>query len=592
MAYRKQIEITPSTITNLTVVVKDNTFFATLTLDDFTLDGNVLIGDLTVSDNNAPISIYSQGYEPIITTFGDLSNSITLTPTSDYIKTSDGTNDYYVKDKYSRQFGNDLLDILSTKADSSDIPAAVTESTVSGWGFTKNVGTVTSVNNTQPVNGNVTISIPDTSNLANKDLSNLSTTGNTKFQTPLVSGTNIKTVNNTSLLGSGNVAVQPTLVSGTNIKTINGNSLLGSGDVSVADTDLSNLSTAGQNIADTTLDQNTNARLKYWTGTQSEYSSLNEIYKAKDSNLGENQWRAIAYDGTKFVALSRIGYISTSIDGFIWNTATQNTDLGSLNWQSIAYGGTKFVALSYYGDISTSTDGATWTPTIQNTNLGSHNWRALTYGNSKFVALGLHGDISTSINGTTWAAPVRNTNLGNNNWQAITYDGTKFVAIDYRGYVSTSTDGTTWTTAVQNSNLGENSWQAITYDGTKFVALSSTGYISTSTNGTTWTTAVQNTDLGENSWQTLVYGDTKLIALGLIGHIYINSLNDNTLYVCTDTGNIYKGAIILSANNTLSNVSSIDSGSAVATALDAKVNTSDIWYDNTSSTLYIGVPQS
>ena len=35
-----------------------------------------------------------------------------------------------------------------------------TESTVSGWGFTKNAGTVTSVNNVSPVNGNVTISIP------------------------------------------------------------------------------------------------------------------------------------------------------------------------------------------------------------------------------------------------------------------------------------------------------------------------------------------------------------------------------------------------------------------------------------------------
>lgn len=40
------------------------------------------------------------------------------------------------------------------------IPSEVTESTVSGWGFTKNTGTVTSVNNVSPVNGNVTLSIP------------------------------------------------------------------------------------------------------------------------------------------------------------------------------------------------------------------------------------------------------------------------------------------------------------------------------------------------------------------------------------------------------------------------------------------------
>lgn len=41
--------------------------------------------------------------------------------------------------------------------DSTSIP---TESTVSGWGFTKNEGTVTSVNNVQPTNGNVTLNIP------------------------------------------------------------------------------------------------------------------------------------------------------------------------------------------------------------------------------------------------------------------------------------------------------------------------------------------------------------------------------------------------------------------------------------------------
>ena len=87
------------------------------------------------------------------------------------------------------------------------IPSAVTESTVSGWGFTKNAGTVTSVNNVEPVNGNVTLTIPDTSNLANKDLSNLSSTGNAKFQALLVSGTNIKTVNNQSILGSGNIDI-------------------------------------------------------------------------------------------------------------------------------------------------------------------------------------------------------------------------------------------------------------------------------------------------------------------------------------------------------------------------------------------------
>ena len=43
------------------------------------------------------------------------------------------------------------------------IPSEVTETTVSGWGFTKNAGTVTKVNNVSPdANGNVTVSAGST----------------------------------------------------------------------------------------------------------------------------------------------------------------------------------------------------------------------------------------------------------------------------------------------------------------------------------------------------------------------------------------------------------------------------------------------
>ena len=53
------------------------------------------------------------------------------------------------------------------------------------------------------------------------------------FQEKLITGTNIKSVNNIELLGRGNISVQPTLVSGSNIKTINGNSLLGNGNMTI-----------------------------------------------------------------------------------------------------------------------------------------------------------------------------------------------------------------------------------------------------------------------------------------------------------------------------------------------------------------------
>lgn len=47
----------------------------------------------------------------------------------------------------------------TNKAVDITVPSAVTESTVSGWGFTKNTGTVTSVNNISPIGGNVSIDL-------------------------------------------------------------------------------------------------------------------------------------------------------------------------------------------------------------------------------------------------------------------------------------------------------------------------------------------------------------------------------------------------------------------------------------------------
>lgn len=78
------------------------------------------------------------------------------------------------------------------------------------------------------------ISIPNNTSQLTNGAGFITSSALSGYQTSLVSGTSIKTVNNTSLLGSGNIAVQPTLVSGTSIKTINGNSLLGSGDISIS----------------------------------------------------------------------------------------------------------------------------------------------------------------------------------------------------------------------------------------------------------------------------------------------------------------------------------------------------------------------
>lgn len=116
------------------------------------------------------------------------------------------------------------------------IPAAVTESTVSGWGFTKNTGTYS-----KPSGG-----IPKT------DLASAVQTSLGKADTALQSYTEqykgtvtgVKINGTTKNPSSGVVDLgtvvtdisgkQDKLVSGTNIKTINGTSLLGSGDIVIS----------------------------------------------------------------------------------------------------------------------------------------------------------------------------------------------------------------------------------------------------------------------------------------------------------------------------------------------------------------------
>lgn len=124
----------------------------------------------------------------------------------------------------------------TTLALSSDIPAEVTENTVSGWGFTKNTGTYN-----KPSTG-----IPKT------DLASAVQTSLGKADTALqeeqykgtVTGVKINgTTKNPSsgVVDLGTVITshqdisgkQDKLISGTNIKTINGESLLGNGDLEI-----------------------------------------------------------------------------------------------------------------------------------------------------------------------------------------------------------------------------------------------------------------------------------------------------------------------------------------------------------------------
>ena len=178
------------------------------------------------------------------------------------------------------------------------IPSAITEETVSGWGFTKNEGTYIKPDGGIP-SSDLSNDVQSSLNKADTALQSYTeqyrgtvtgvkmngevkgTSGEVDLgtvitehqdisgkQDVLVSGENIKTINGVSILGEGDIPIegggesyddtelrnlisekQDALVSGQNIKTINGSSLLGSGNIVIAseggvsydDTELRNL---------------------------------------------------------------------------------------------------------------------------------------------------------------------------------------------------------------------------------------------------------------------------------------------------------------------------------------------------------------
>lgn len=138
-----------------------------------------------------------------------------------------------IQQQIAGKMDNVTLATVATSGDYNDldnkptIPSAVTESTVSGWGFTKNVGTITEVtvdDNSVGTSGKVNIPRASTSRYGVIKLTNEVNSTSTSYaatanavkkaydlanskQNGLVSGTNVKTINGESILGSGNIEI-------------------------------------------------------------------------------------------------------------------------------------------------------------------------------------------------------------------------------------------------------------------------------------------------------------------------------------------------------------------------------------------------
>jgi len=186
-------------------------------------------------------------------------------------------------------------------------------------------GGVTSVTGTAPVvsSGGTTpaISMAAATTSVNGYLTSTNFNTFNNKQAPLVSGTNIKTVNSTTLLGSGDLPVQPTLVSGTNIKTVNGTTLLGSGNLVVG-------GRSGVEVYQSGLTQN-QYQAAAGSGITILFGSPYPIATSTDGNIVKIN---IVFQGTSTIANSRLRiYASASPSSTSGATSIGFFDLTSAN---------------------------------------------------------------------------------------------------------------------------------------------------------------------------------------------------------------------------------------------------------------------
>jgi len=189
------------------------------------------------------------------------------------------------------------------------------------------------------------------------------------------------------------------------------------------------------------------------------------------------KWSSVTYGNGYFVAVNWFSpslgkHSGRSLDGVTWSM----TNLGEGNWRSVAFGDDTFVAVEDLGAskrVAYSTDnGDTWSLTPAPSN-GA--WTSVTYGAGVFVAVG-DGLVMTSPDGVTWTL---GTPAENNYWWSVTYAAGMFVAVAAAGNanrVMTSPDGITWTARA----APERAWRSVTYGNGGFVAVGDSGVVMTS----------------------------------------------------------------------------------------------------------------
>lgn len=223
----------------------------------------------------------------------------------------------------------------------------------------------------------------------------------------------------------------------------------------------------------------------------------------------------IIYDGTRYIAVGKLGYegsVWVSNDRINWSQRTMNERTGM--FYAGAYGDGRYVAVGEYSNGRTalinSSNATEWT--VNNSITDESILLDIAYGNGKFVAVGT----------VDWSEPIiKVSNNGGNTWNPVNLSGAvsvagytsvefinnQFVAIGYSGTANsilTSTDGVTWTEHAGTYPNPLDCLQNMVYTNSKYIVLfwDSTYqfFIRTSTDLSTWSDAVAITGPYFNSF--------------------------------------------------------------------------------------------
>jgi hypothetical protein len=219
-----------------------------------------------------------------------------------------------------------------------------------------------------------------------------------------------------------------------------------------------------------------------------------------------NDLAAVAWSGTRFVAVGDHGTALTSPDGQRWTPQVTGLNPLAVPLFSVMWSGTKFISGGWNGYLISSPDGVTWT--VPGSGLGMIGFEGLAYSGTQYVAVGSASGLALSSDGSTWTAA----SFGQpaDAYVDAVWAGTQFVAVGFA--IVTSPDGTTWTQTLAPSV----SHTGIAWNGTTFVVVGSGGVVLTSPDAATWTPERSGTTATLNH---VIWWNGKFIAVGAAGTI-------------------------------------------------------------------------